>query len=165
MGASIKIEGLNELLRGIDRSPENLLKASQTAAKKAASETSKAIKRETPERWRKLTKSKVKKSRTGQIVATMGYYGKRGDPRNRAAVDDWFKLYWKNYGTLRLRDQSHHFDNKVRREGTAAARRRRNNTGQRPEHIFENAVRGWEKRYYQEFDKALDKMGADIWKG
>lgn len=164
MATRIELSGFKELERSFDNSPANLLKASQAAAKKAASKTSKGIKNKTPQRWKPLTKAKVKKTRNGQIVSTIGYYGAKQDPRNRTEVGDWFKAYWKNYGTLTKRDPSHQFDTKVKPSHTSNARRRRNNVGQPAENFFERASANWEETYYNEFTKALDDQGEKIWK-
>ena len=56
--------------------------------------------------------------------------------------DDWFKAYWKNYGTLTHRDPGHKFDYPIKPDNWAAAKRRRNRVGQKHENFYDGAVNG-----------------------
>ena len=155
MAGYARIEGLDEALRAIDRSPAELLKLNQAAMRKAAQATLREVRGKLPSRWRKLAGAKVSKAWDGHTLARVGLYN-TGDGDRKSM--DWFKAYWKNYGTLKHRDPSHHFDTPVK----AAKPGRRNNEGQRAEHFFEAAMSQADATFTEVFESEIDRTIEQI---
>lgn len=165
-GNGISISGLDDCLRWMDQMPENCVKAAQTALRDASKEVTKTIRARTPKRWRRLVKYKVKKLSTGQLNAALGLWNghqQQGHQNKGNAIDDWFKAYWANYGTLTHRDPNHHFIKPVKPSGTAAAKRRRNNIGQSAQLFFEDAIAGYEDRFVKTFSDSLAKQESTFY--
>ncbi len=160
MAKDIYVEGLDECLKMIDSSPEQLMKLSRTAVRKAAQVTVRYLKGRTPSRWKKLMKYKVGKSLSGRVTVTMGAYngGQTSGHQNPSGerIPDWFKAYWINYGTLEGRDTSHHFQTKVKHRAQAASQRRKSRQGIKARNFFESAIQGWEDKFLEAFNKNLD---------
>ena len=148
----IHIEGLDDCLRCMDAAPANALKMTQTALREASKKSARQIRQKTPQRFRRLVKYKVFKGQvTNNQNALVGLFNKKQTKNGSDDVSDWFKAYWKNYGTITKRDQSHHFDSPVKR-GT---RSRRNNVGQSHENFFEAAIAGWEGPFMEAFEQSM----------
>lgn len=162
--ATIYIEGVEDVLRMFDDAPKELQKSGRKAMAAAGRKVAAQIKRNIPSRWKKLIRSNAKVARSGDIWANMGMFNRHEQEGAQAGapIDDWFKAYWKNYGTLTRRDPSHHFDNKIRGKNTPKGRRRRNDIGQPYHRFFESSVEGWESLFYQEFEQSLRKQGYDV---
>lgn len=158
MAKSIKIDGLDDVMRWMDDCPENCVKASRTALREAAKKTTKAIRPGVPKRWRRLVKYKVSRMQNGSLVAGMGLFNGHQRQGRHTDVDDWFKAYWANYGTLTHRDPNHKFQQPVKNGSTSAAKRRRNNVGQKAQNFFESATRGYEERFVRAFEEELAKQ-------
>ena len=158
--AVMTIEGLADYLRTLDEAPKTLIKCVRKAMRKAGTELARDIKAGTPQPFRPLVKSKVVKARISRnLSAAVGLY----KDRTGEAVPEWFKAYWKNYGTLQRRDPAHRFDRPVKPDGTTAARNRRNRMGQSHENFFEEAMpSGWEARYVNTFAREMRAQGYDI---
>jgi len=160
-GKGITISGLEDCTRMFDQAPENLLKVSKTAARAAGRETAKYIKKGVPARWKKLTKAKVTTTPNGSLNVGIGLFNghqQSGHQNKKSKIDDWFKAYWANYGTLQHRDPAHMFQTPVKHNKTAASRRRRNKGGQMHQNFFEGAIAGFEKTFLSAFERSLKEQ-------
>ena len=161
MADGITITGLDDCLRFCDKAPGELLKVCREAMKEGGKASKKMMRDRLPKRWKRLAQSKVSKSQDGKLNAGFGLYNKHQQsgkqPRKGASVDDWFKAYWKNYGTLTKRDPSHQFDRPIRGANQAVSRRRRNNVGQPAERFFEAATHGYEDTFVEAFENYLEQ--------
>ena len=161
MAVTMTIEGLAEYLHTLDEAPDVLIKAVKKSMRKAGGELARDIRSGTPQAFKGLVKCKVVKARISKnLSSAVGLY--KG--RNRGdEIPEWFKAYWKNYGTLARRDPSHRFDRDIKGAGTTAAARRRNQLGQYYERFFEAALpSGWEGKYVSSFVGEMKKQGYDI---
>lgn len=155
MAKAFKIEGLDDCIRCIEAAPQNVLKMTKTAMREAGKATARVIRAGTPARFRRLVGSKVTKGAvSSNTYALVGYFSKGQKKNSDKEVSDWFKAYWKNYGTLARRDSSHHFATKVK----PRVRGRRNNVGQPPELFFEQACEGWETKFLDTFQSSMKKQ-------
>jgi len=150
-GIYLEIENYNEYMRRLDQAPEKLLKVSKDAMKAGGKRVCKIIRSRAPARFKRLVTYKIS---TGQITKDnyilMGFFNK-DRKKGLKEIPDWFKAYWKNYGTLKHRDPAHHFREPVKPGTTVAGKRRRNNEGQKPEHFFEQSIQGWDREYFETF--------------
>lgn len=155
MPSAIRIEGLDDCLRCLDKAPENVVKMVNTALRTASRKTARGIRAKMPFTFGRLVRYKVFKGQiTGDTNALVGLFnkGKRnGD--DSSYIPDWFKAYWMNYGTLKHRDQDHHFLYPIR-----GNRKRRNNEGQLPQKFFEAAVAGWEGPFFENFAQSMKEQ-------
>ena len=158
---TFEIQGLDDCLRWMDKAPENCIKVSRAAMRDASRTVSKKMRQRTPKRWRRLVKFAVNKNANGTLAAWIGLFNghqQQGHQNKDAkAIDDWFKAYWANYGTLTHRDQSHTFKYGIKN------RKRRNNVGQRPMNFFEAAANGAESEFIDAFNKALAEKERDFY--
>lgn len=158
---TFEIQGLDDCLRWMDKAPENCIKVSRAAMRDASRTVSKKMRQRTPKRWRRLVKFAVNKNANGTLAAWIGLFNghqQQGHQNKDAkAIDDWFKAYWANYGTLTHRDQSHTFKYGIKN------RKRRNNVGQRPMNFFEAAANGAESEFVDAFSKALAEKERDFY--
>lgn len=158
---TFEIQGLDDCLRWMDKAPENCIKASRAAMRDASKAVSKKMRQRTPKRWRRLVKFAVNKNANGTLAAWIGLFNghqQQGHQNKDAkAIDDWFKAYWANYGTLTRRDQSHTFKYGIKNK------KRRNNVGQRPMNFFEAAANGAESEFVDAFSKALAEKERDFY--
>ena len=156
-----EIQGLDDCLRWMDKAPENCIKVSRAAMRDASRAVSKKMRQRTPKRWRRLVKFAVNKNANGTLAAWIGLFNghqQQGHQNKDAkAIDDWFKAYWANYGTLTHRDQSHTFKYGIKN------RKRRNDVGQRPMNFFEAAASGAESEFVDAFSKALAEKERDFY--
>lgn len=158
---TFEIQGLDDCLRWMDKAPENCIKVSRAAMRDASRTVSKKMRQRTPKRWRRLVKFAVNKNANGTLATWIGFFNghqQQGHQNKDAkAIDDWFKAYWANYGTLTHRDQSHTFKYGIKN------RKRRNNVGQRPMNFFEAAANGAESEFIDAFNKALAEKERDFY--
>lgn len=155
MAKVFKIEGLDDCIKCMDAAPANVMKMTRAAMKDAGKVTARDIRSRTPGRWRRLVGYKVTKGQlSGNTYALVGYFNKGAKKNSNAAIPDWFKAYWKNYGTLARRDRNHHFTNPVK----GGSKRRRNNVGQHAENFFESAISGWDSRFLSAFQDSMKKQ-------
>lgn len=151
MAKVYKIEGLDDCIRAMDRAPENVVKITRISMREASKQTARMIRQRTPGRFRRLVGYKVTKGQlTGDTYALVGYFNKGKKKSSDREIPDWFKAYWKNYGTLSRRDASHQFV-----YGVKPHAKRRNNVGQPAENFFEQAIDGWDNKFLSAF---RDKM-------
>lgn len=155
------IEGLGDYLRTLEQAPDTLIKCVRKAMRKAGSELARDIRSGTPRSFQPLVKSKVTKAKLSRnLSSAIGLY--KGKTSGKE-IPEWFKAYWKNYGTLQRRDPAHRFDRPVKPDNSAAARRRRNNLGQFSEGFFEDSLPGgWESRYVATFRREMRAQGYDM---
>ena len=152
MAQVVHIEGLDDCLRCLDQAPANAVKMTQTALREASKKAARSIRQKTPQRFRRLVKYKVFKGQVTQNTnALVGLFNKKQVKNGSGQVADWFKAYWKNYGTLTHRDREHTFDTPVKRH----VARRRNNVGQPAEKFFETAIAGWEGPFMEAFEQSM----------
>lgn len=158
---TFEIQGLDDCLRWMDKAPENCIKVSRAAMRDASRAVSNKMRQRTPKRWRRLVKFAVSKNANGTLAAWIGLFNghqQQGHQNKDAkAIDDWFKAYWSNYGTLSHRDQSHTFKYGIKNK------KRRNNVGQRPMNFFEAAANGAESEFVDAFSKALAEKERDFY--
>lgn len=158
---TFEIQGLDDCLRWMDKAPENCIKVSRAAMRDASRAVSKKMRQRTPKRWRRLVKFAVNKNANGTLAAWIGLFNghqQQGHQNKDAkAIDDWFKAYWANYGTLTHRDQSHTFKYGIKNK------KRRNDVGQRPMNFFEAAANGAESEFVDAFSKALAEKERDFY--
>ena len=160
MSMSIRIEGLDDCLKALDRLPENALRMTEAALKEAAQPVAKRMRSKMPARFRKLIKAKVIKAErrlNGNSTAIIGAFKRR--KQDEKEVNDWFKMYWQNYGTLSHRDPGHEFVFPIKK-----GKRRRNNVGQDHLNFFESAAEGWDQMMYKSFIAALKKRDKELLK-
>lgn len=161
MSTSIRIEGLDDCLKAFDRLPGNALRMTEAAMKEAAQPVAKRIRSGMPKEFRKLIKVKVIKAErriTGNSTVIIGAFKRK--KQSDSEVNDWFKMYWQNYGTLSRRDPGHEFVFPVKKGN----RRRRNNIGQPHKNFFDDAIRGWEQMIYDNFIAALKRREQELLK-
>lgn len=160
MAQVIRIEGLDDCIRCLDKAPENALKMTQTALREASKKTARTIRQRVPQRFRRLVKYKVFRGQvTHNTNALVGLFNKKQTKNGSGQVEDWFKGYWKNYGTLTRRDPRHDFDSPVKRH-TA---RRRNDVGQPAENFFEAATSGWEGPFMEAFEQSMTEQQEKLY--
>ena len=154
-----KIAGLDDCIKCIDAAPGNVMKMTRNAMKDAGKATARVIRSRTPARFRRIVGYKVTKGQlSGNTYALVGYFNKANPKQSDKEIPDWFKAYWKNYGTLAKRDRSHHFKYPVKPDNTTAAKSRRNKVGQRHENFFEAAIGGWNETFYRTFEESMKKQ-------
>jgi len=149
MPATFKIEGLEDCLKCMDAAPANVVKMTKASLKKAASVTKRQVKRGIPKKYQRLVSYRIRKVNRQQSL-WIGLFNKDGQMKRGAPIPDWFKAYWKNYGTLKHRDPSHHFLNPIR-----TGRKKRNKEGQPHENFYDGAVAGWEGPFIDAFQQAM----------
>lgn len=158
MDKLLTIEGLDEFYRAMDDMPAAAVKITKTALRAAATPVARNLRKATPERWRKLVRSKVISGTTtrGGLSATVGLWNlhqisEKGDR------EDWFKAYWANYGTLKHRDPQHEFAYPIKPH-----LKRRNEEGQPAQNFFEkgseNAANVFLQKFSESFEKNQDKL-------
>ena len=128
MATQTYITGLDDCLKCFDQAPKNLLKVVKKALKEGGKRAAKELRKAMPRRFKRLVSNKVVKGvASGDYSALIGAFNRVKSGTNEP--DDWFKAYWKNYGTLTKRDPNHKFDYPVKRLN----RKRRNEVGQAAE--------------------------------
>ena len=132
---STYITGLDDALKCFDQAPANLLKVVKQALKDGGKQAAKEIRKAMPRRFKRLVSCKVVKGALSQDwSALVGAFNKAQNGTDEPS--DWFKAYWKNYGTLTHRDQAHRFDYPIKKLG----HKRRNEVGQPHENFYDGAI-------------------------
>lgn len=167
MSQRITIEGMDDVIKFLDKLPANLEGVAKKAMRKANAATAKRLRGATPQRFSKLVTGKVVRAKsTKDLTATVGLFNRhqvQGHQNKSGEVHDWFKAYWKNYGTLEGRDPDHRFDRPIKPARTAAAKRRKNRTGQMAEKYFEAGIAGWEEIWLSTFKAELKKLQDELY--
>ena len=134
--------------------PEKMLKLTKKSMRSAASESAKIIRRAGNPRFASLVGYKVASGKlSGDLSAAVGYF--RSRQKEKSDVDDWFKAYWSEYGTLENRYAGHRFQRR------RAARSRHFRGGIMPRLLYEgcksDAVEAYQRRLEKEMVKNFDK--------
>ena len=147
------ITGLDDCLKCFDQAPKNLRKVVRTAMKVGARQAAKEIRKAMPRRFKRLVSYKVKKGRVSHdLNAEVGAFNRvKGTGGER---DDWYKAYWKNYGTLSRRDKTHQFTEPIKKLG----RKRRNEVGQPQENFYDKAIQPAQAAYLRAFQDSVKQQ-------
>ncbi len=147
------ISGLDDCLKCFDQAPDNLLKVVRMALKEGGKEAAKEIRKAMPRRFKRLVSSKiVKGTLSGDYTALVGAFNKVKS--GTSEPDDWFKAYWKNYGTLTRRDRNHKFDYPVKRLN----HKRRNEVGQPAEKFYDPAIVPAQEAFLRKFQDSVKQQ-------
>lgn len=165
---TIEIEGANELLRKFDVARRDKNRVLRQAMADAAKVCARAMRSGIPARWRSIIRAKAYIDRSDTVVAAFGLSTKtknaRGTQPKGKKINDWFKAYWLNYGTLQGRDANHKFKYPVKPRHTAAANRRKNKSGIKAQNFFDVAIKGYEAKFSNEFSKSLQAHIEQLFK-
>ena len=136
------------------RYPDKMLKLTKKSMRSAASESAKIIRRASNPRFASLVGYKVASGKlSGDLSAAVGYF--RSRQKEKSDVDDWFKAYWSEYGTLENRYAGHRFQRR------RAARSRHFRGGIMPRLLYEgcksDAVDAYQRKLEKEMVKNFDK--------
>lgn len=149
--AQIDASEVEALMR---RYPDKMLKLTKKSMRSAASESAKIIRRAGNPRFASLVGYKVASGKlSGDLSAAVGYF--RSRQKEKSDVDDWFKAYWSEYGTLENRYAGHRFQRR------RAARSRHFRGGIMPRLQYEgcksDAVDAYQIRLEKEMVKNFEK--------
>lgn len=156
VSGNITIENLDRVIDRLSNAPKDVGKAAQVALRAGMSAVRRDISKSTPSRFRKLVTSSAKRSKEGLLSGRAGLF------TSRRQMFDWFKAYWKNYGTLTHRASGHKFGYPIKPKGSSVGRRRRNDAGQRAELFFDSAIENWQTRFFQVFKDSMKKQGYPL---
>ena len=153
MAVKVQIDA-SEVEALMRRYPEKMLKLTKKSMRSAASESAKIIRRAGNPRFASLVGYKVASGKlSGDLSAAVGYF--RSRQKEKSDVDDWFKAYWSEYGTLENRYAGHRFQRR------RAARSRHFRGGIMPRLLYEgcksDAVEAYQRRLEKEMVKNFDK--------
>ena len=153
MAVKVQIDA-SEVEALMRRYPEKMLKLTKKSMRSAASESAKIIRRAGNPRFASLVGYKVASGKlSGDLSAAVGYF--RSRQKEKSDVDDWFKAYWSEYGTLENRYAGHRFQRR------RAARSRHFRGGIMPRLQYEgcksDAVEAYQRRLEKEMVKNFDK--------
>lgn len=160
------IEGLQDCERFFDAQPANILKVTRKAMGAGGRAGAKAIRSGVDKRYAYLVRSKVSKTRDGQLSALVGLYNRGevdGTQPKQGEVPTFYKAYWRNYGTLEGRDPSHAFRYPVKPPHYSTTRRQRNRQGEQHSNFFENAAQGAPEVFMDAFENYLDQHSSDLY--
>lgn len=150
MATQTYITGLDDCLKCFDQAPKNLLKVVKQALKDGGKQAAKEFRKAMPRRFKRLVSNKVVKGTvSGDYAALVGAFNRVKGGTNEP--DDWFKAYWKNYGTLTKRDKDHKFDYPIKKLN----RRRRNEVGQDHENFYDGAVAPAQQAFIRAFQDSV----------
>ena len=153
MAVKVQIDA-SEVEALMRRYPEKMLKLTKKSMRSAASESAKIIRRAGNQRFASLVGYKVASGKlSGDLSAAVGYF--RSRQKEKSDVDDWFKAYWSEYGTLENRYAGHRFQRR------RAARSRHFRGGIMPRLQYEgcksDAVDAYQTRLEKEMVKNFEK--------
>ena len=153
MAVKVQIDA-SEIEALMRRYPEKMLKLTKKSMRSAAAESAKIIRRAGNPRFASLVGYKVASGKlSGDLSAAVGYF--RSRQKEKSDVDDWFKAYWSEYGTLENRYAGHRFQRR------RAARSRHFRGGIIPRLLYEgcksDAVDAYQRRLEKEMVKNFDK--------
>ena len=153
MAVKVQIDA-SEVEALMRRYPEKMLKLTKKSMRSAASESAKIIRRAGNQRFASLVGYKVASGKlSGDLSAAVGYF--RSRQREKSDVDDWFKAYWSEYGTLENRYAGHRFQRR------RAARSRHFRGGIMPRLQYEgcksDAIDAYQTRLEKEMVKNFEK--------
>ena len=153
MAVKVQIDA-SEVEALMRRYPDKMLKLTKKSMRSAASESAKIIRKAGNPRFASLVGYKVASGKlSGDLSAAVGYF--RSRQKEKSDVDDWFKAYWSEYGTLENRYAGHRFQRR------RAARSRHFRGGIMPRLQYEgcksDAVDAYQRRLEKEMVKNFDK--------
>lgn len=153
MAVKVQIDA-SEVEALMRRYPDKMLKLTKKSMRSAASESAKIIRRAGNPRFASLVGYKVASGKlSGDLSAAVGYF--RSRQKQKSYIDDWFKAYWSEYGTLENRYAGHRF------RGRRAARSRHFRGGIMPRLLYEgcksDAVDAYQRRLEKEMVKNFEK--------
>ena len=153
MAVKVQIDA-SEVEALMKRYPDKMLNLTKKSMRSAASESAKIIRRAGNPRFASLVGYKVASGKlSGDLSAAVGYF--RSRQKEKSDVDDWFKAYWSEYGTLENRYAGHRFQRR------RAARSRHFRGGIMPRLLYEgcksDAVDAYQRRLEKEMVKEFDK--------
>ena len=153
MAVKVQIDA-SEVEALMRRYPEKMLKLTKKSMRSASSESAKIIRRAGNPRFASLVGYKVASGKlSGDLSAAVGYF--RSRQKEKSDVDDWFKAYWSEYGTLENRYAGHRFQRR------RAARSRHFRGGIMPRLQYEgcksDAVDAYQIRLENEMVKNFEK--------
>ena len=153
MAVKVQIDA-SEVEALMKRYPDKMLKLTKKSMRSAASESAKIIRRAGNPKFASLVGYKVASGKlSGDLSAAVGYF--RSRQKEKSDVDDWFKAYWSEYGTLENRYAGHRFQRR------RAARSRHFRGGIMPRLLYEgcksDAVEAYQRRLEKEMVKNFDK--------
>ena len=153
MAVKVQIDA-SEVEALMRRYPEKMLNLTKKSMRSAASESAKIIRRAGNPRFASLVGYKVASGKlSGDLSAAVGYF--RSRQKEKSDVDDWFKAYWSEYGTLENRYAGHKFQRR------RAARSRHFRGGIMPRLQYEgcksDAVDAYQTRLEKEMVKNFEK--------
>ena len=153
MAVKVQIDA-SEVEALMRRYPEKMLNLTKKSMRSAASESAKIIRRAGNPRFASLVGYKVASGKlSGDLSAAVGYF--RSLQKEKSDVDDWFKAYWSEYGTLENRYAGHRFQRR------RAARSRHFRGGIMPRLLYEgcksDAVDAYQRRLENEIVKNFEK--------
>ena len=153
MAVKVQIDA-SEVEALMRRYPDKMLKLTKKSMRSAASESAKIIRRAGNPRFASLVGYKVASGKlSGDLSAAVGYF--RSRQKEKSDVDDWFKAYWSEYGTLENRYAGHRFQRR------RAARSRHFRGGIMPRLQYEgcksDAVDAYQTRLEKEMVKNFEK--------
>ena len=153
MAVKVQIDA-SEVEALMKRYPDKMLKLTKKSMRSAASESAKIIRKAGNPRFASLVGYKVASGKlSGDLSAAVGYF--RSRQKEKSDVDDWFKAYWSEYGTLENRYAGHRFQRR------RAARSRHFRGGIMPRLLYEgcksDAVEAYQRRLENEIVKNFEK--------
>ena len=153
MAVKVQIDA-SEVEALMRRYPEKMLNLTKKSMRSAASESAKIIRRAGNPRFASLVGYKVASGKlSGDLSAAVGYF--RSRQKEKSDVDDWFKAYWFEYGTLENRYAGHRFQRR------RAARSRHFRGGIMPRLLYEgcksDAVDAYQRKLEKEMVKNFEK--------
>ena len=153
MAVKVQIDA-SEVEALMRRYPDKMLNLTKKSMRSAASESAKIIRRAGNPRFASLVSYKVASGKlSGDLSAAVGYF--RSRQKEKSDVDDWFKAYWSEYGTLENRYAGHRFQRR------RAARSRHFRGGIMPRLLYEgcksDAVDAYQRRLEKEMVKNFEK--------
>ena len=153
MAVKVQIDA-SEVEALMRRYPDKMLNLTKKSMRSAASESAKIIRKAGNPRFASLVGYKVASGKlSGDLSAAVGYF--RSRQKEKSDVDDWFKAYWSEYGTLENRYAGHRFQRR------RAARSRHFRGGIMPRLLYEgcksDAVEAYQRRLEKEMVKNFEK--------
>ena len=153
MAVKVQIDA-SEVEALMRRYPDKMLKLAKKSMRSAASESAKIIRKAGNPRFASLVGYKVASGKlSGDLSAAVGYF--RSRQKEKSDVDDWFKAYWSEYGTLENRYAGHRFQRR------RAARSRHFRGGIMPRLQYEgcksDAIDAYQTRLEKEMVKNFEK--------
>ena len=153
MAVKVQIDA-SEVEALMRRYPEKMLNLTKKSMRSAASESAKIIRKAGNPRFTSLVGYKVASGKlSGDLSAAVGYF--RSRQKEKSDVDDWFKAYWSEYGTLENRYAGHRFQRR------RAARSRHFRGGIMPRLLYEgcksDAVDAYQRKLEKEMVKNFEK--------